>query len=49
MILFFLNENKHKVNLNIKNFEMFFNFMINVTIFFEFSIIILTFMVLIYI
>ncbi len=49
MILVFLNENKHKVNLNIKNFEMFFNFMINVTIFFEFSIIILPSMVLIYI
>ncbi len=39
MILVFLNENKHKVNFNIKNFEMFFSLMIDVTMFFEFNII----------
>jgi hypothetical protein len=49
MILVFLNENKHKVNFNIKNFEMFFSLMINVTMFFEFSIKILPFIFLIYI
>jgi hypothetical protein len=41
-----LNENSHKINLNVKIFGVFFSLMINMRMFFNFSLIILCFMLL---
>jgi hypothetical protein len=45
--LFFSNESSHKMHLNIEILRIFFSLMINMRIFFDFSIILLCFMVLI--
>jgi hypothetical protein len=47
VILVFLRENNHKIDLNIEIFEIFYSLMISTRMLFDFSIIILYFMFLI--